>query len=81
MCKNNTDSIHVSFVALSVQSSAGDSWTKPLSYTGSEPNSEVVQSSLHYMLSFALVELLNLMQYFCSVLDFLTITSRLTGLL
>ncbi|XP_072227936.1 protein PRRC2B isoform X2 [Leuresthes tenuis] len=26
--------------ALSVQTSAGDSWTKPLSYTGSEPNSE-----------------------------------------
>uniref|UniRef100_A0A8D3DW35 Proline rich coiled-coil 2B n=1 Tax=Scophthalmus maximus TaxID=52904 RepID=A0A8D3DW35_SCOMX len=27
--------------ALSVQSSAGDSWTKQVSYTGSEPNSEV----------------------------------------
>uniref|UniRef100_A0A665WQ67 BAT2 N-terminal domain-containing protein n=1 Tax=Echeneis naucrates TaxID=173247 RepID=A0A665WQ67_ECHNA len=28
--------------ALSVQSSGGDSWTKQVSYTGSEPNSEVV---------------------------------------
>lgn len=30
-----------SFLALSVQSSGGDSWTKQVSYTGSEPNSEV----------------------------------------
>lgn len=29
------------FLALSVQSSGGDSWTKQVSYTGSEPNSEV----------------------------------------
>uniref|UniRef100_A0A8P4PWH5 BAT2 N-terminal domain-containing protein n=1 Tax=Dicentrarchus labrax TaxID=13489 RepID=A0A8P4PWH5_DICLA len=29
--------------ALSVQSSGGDSWTKQVSYTGSEPNSEVGQ--------------------------------------
>lgn len=32
----------ISFSALSVQSSGGDSWTKQVSYTGSEPNSEVV---------------------------------------
>uniref|UniRef100_A0A672G9E3 BAT2 N-terminal domain-containing protein n=1 Tax=Salarias fasciatus TaxID=181472 RepID=A0A672G9E3_SALFA len=30
--------------ALSVQSSGGDSWTKQVSYTGSEPNSEVLNS-------------------------------------
>lgn len=29
------------FKALSVPSSGGDSWTKQVSYTGSEPNSEV----------------------------------------
>ncbi len=39
--------IHLSFSALSVQSSGGDSWTKQVSYTGSEPNSEVVQCSLN----------------------------------
>ena len=37
-----TNVIHFYFVALSVQSSGGDSWTKQVSYTGSEPNSEVV---------------------------------------
>lgn len=31
---------HLSFSALSVKS-GGDSWTKQVSYTGSEPNSEV----------------------------------------
>lgn len=30
------------FKALSVPSSGGDSWTKQVSYTGSEPNSEVL---------------------------------------
>lgn len=29
------------FEALSVPSSGGDSWTKQVSYTGSEPHSEV----------------------------------------
>ncbi|KAJ8286860.1 hypothetical protein GJAV_G00044180, partial [Gymnothorax javanicus] len=31
--------------ALVVQSSGGDSWTKPVSYTGAEPNSEVFKGS------------------------------------
>lgn len=30
------------FEALTVKSSGGDSWTKQVSYTGSEPNSEVM---------------------------------------
>lgn len=40
-----TNGIYFSLLALSVQSSGGDSWTKQVSYTGSEPNSEVVQCS------------------------------------
>lgn len=39
--------VPVSFVALSVQSSGGDSWTKQVSYTGSEPNSEVACMKLY----------------------------------
>lgn len=37
--------MYLYFVALSVQSSGGDSWTKQVSYTGSEPNSEVLPAA------------------------------------